>query len=102
MGRKISLVLEVEARVSVYLLIIIIICLCIAINELMGRKAIFNQSMSRNKQQRKREATQARIGVSKMLLKSQCSDFEFKRDCLCCVGMSVNRKPVRTNQSQTV
>jgi len=39
MGCKISLVLEMEVRVSVYL---IIIRLYIAINELMGRKTIFN------------------------------------------------------------
>jgi len=31
-----------EVRVSVYLIIIIIICLYIAIDELMGRKTIFN------------------------------------------------------------
>jgi len=43
MGCKRSLVLEMEVRVSVYLIIIIIICPDIAINELMGRKAIFNQ-----------------------------------------------------------
>jgi len=34
--------IEVEVRVSVYLIIIIIIRPDIAINELMGRKAIFN------------------------------------------------------------
>jgi len=41
-------------------------------------------STSRNKEQRKRKSTRAHIGVSKRLLKSQCSDFEFKRDCLLC------------------
>jgi hypothetical protein len=44
MGCKRSLVLEMEGRVSVYLMIIIIIRPDIAINELMGRKAIFNPS----------------------------------------------------------
>jgi len=44
MGCKRSLVLEMEVRVSVYLIIIIIIRPDIAINDLMGRKAIFNQS----------------------------------------------------------
>jgi len=44
MGCKRSLVLEMEVRVSVYLIIIIIIRPDIAIDELMGRKAIFNQS----------------------------------------------------------
>jgi len=43
MGCKRSLVLEMEVRVSVYLIIIIIIRLYIAINELMGRKTIFDQ-----------------------------------------------------------
>jgi len=42
MGCKRSLVLEMEVRVSVYLIIIIIIHPDIAIDELMGRKAIFN------------------------------------------------------------
>jgi len=42
-GCKRSLVLEMEVRVSVYRIIIIIICPDIAIDELMGRKAIFNQ-----------------------------------------------------------
>jgi len=40
---KRSLVLEMEVRVSVYLINIIIIHPDIAIDELMGRKAIFNQ-----------------------------------------------------------
>jgi len=43
MGCKRTLLLEME--VSVYLIIIIIILLYIAINELMGRKTIFNQSV---------------------------------------------------------
>jgi len=43
MGCKRFLVLEMEVRVSVYLIIIIITRLDIAIDELMGRKAIFNQ-----------------------------------------------------------
>jgi len=42
MGCKRSLVLEMEVRVSVYLIIIIIIRPDIAIDELMGRKAIFS------------------------------------------------------------
>jgi len=41
MGCKRSLVLEMEVRVSVYL--IIIIRLYVAINELLGRKAIFER-----------------------------------------------------------
>jgi len=42
MGCKRSLVLEMEDRVSVYFIIIIIIRLYTAMNELMGRKTIFN------------------------------------------------------------
>lgn len=39
-------------------------------------------SMSRNNENRKRKSTEGNI-VSERLLKSQCSDFNFKRDLLC-------------------
>jgi len=42
---KKNLVLELEVRVSAYLILIIIIRPNIAINELMGRKAIFNLNL---------------------------------------------------------
>ena len=42
-GRKSSPILEMKVRVSVYLIIIISNRFYIAINELMGRKTIFNQ-----------------------------------------------------------
>jgi len=42
MGCKRTPVFEMKVRVSVYLIIIIIIRLYIAINDLMGRKTMFN------------------------------------------------------------
>ena len=39
-------------------------------------------SKSRNNEQKKRKDAFAHTVVSKRLLKSQCSDFVFKRDCL--------------------
>ena len=41
-------------------------------------------SRSRNNEQGKRKSTLTDTGVSKRLLKTQCSDFVFKRDCLLC------------------
>ena len=41
-------------------------------------------SRSRKSEQGKRKSTPTDTGVSKRLLKSQCSDFVFKRDCLLC------------------
>ena len=41
-------------------------------------------SRSRNKQKGKRKRAPTDTGVSKRVLKSQCSDFVFKRDCLFC------------------
>ena len=41
-------------------------------------------SKSRNNKRKKRKYALAHTVVSKRLLKSQCSDFVFKRDCLLC------------------
>ena len=41
-------------------------------------------SKSRNNEQKKRKDALAHTVVFKRLLKSQCSDFVFKRDCLLC------------------
>ena len=41
-------------------------------------------SNSRNNVQKKRKCSWDNIGVSKRMLKSECSDFVFKRDCLLC------------------
>ena len=41
-------------------------------------------SRSRKSEQGKRTSTLTDTGVSKRLLKSQCNDFVFKRDCLLC------------------
>ena len=41
-------------------------------------------SKSRNNEQKKGKDALAHTVVSKILLKSQCSDFVFKRDCLMC------------------
>ena len=42
------------------------------------------KSKSRNNEQKKRKDALAHTVVSKRLLKSQCNDFMFKRDCLLC------------------
>ena len=41
-------------------------------------------SKSRNNEQKKRKDALAHTVVSKRLLKTKCSDFVFKRDCLLC------------------
>ena len=51
---------------------------------LLTSHATVNILQSRNNEQKKRKGALAHTVVSKRLLKSQCSDFVFKRDCLLC------------------
>lgn len=55
-------------------------------NEILAHKSCYCSytSKSRNKEQMKKKSVFANIGASKRLLKSQCSDFVFKRDCVLC------------------
>ena len=65
-------------------------------------------SKSRNNEQKKRKDALAHTVVSKRLLKSQCSYFAFKRDCLLCGNvckMKDNNHPhrwVQVRQCKTV
>ena len=54
--------------------------------EIVAHKSCYCKytSKSRNSEQKRRKDTLAHTVVSKRLLKSQCSDFVFKRDCLLC------------------
>ena len=53
-------------------------------SDILAHKSCYcSYTSSRQNEKRKRKATQAHV-VSKRLLKSQCSDFNFKQDCLLC------------------